>query len=50
MAYLIVVTFEDESAAFGLRAAIGKLQKDYLIDMEDVVVVTRDDSGTVMLH
>jgi uncharacterized membrane protein len=50
MADLIVVTFEDETAAFGLRAALGKLQKDYLIDMEDVVVVTRDDSGTVMLH
>ena len=50
MAYLIVVTFEDESAAFGLRAALGKLQKDYLIDMEDVVVVTRDETGTLMLH
>ena len=50
MADLIVVTFEDETAAFGLRAALGKLQKDYLIEMEDVVVVTRDDSGTVMLH
>jgi uncharacterized membrane protein len=50
MADLIVVTFEDETAAFGLRAALGKLQKDYLIDMEDVVVVTRDDSGKVKLH
>lgn len=50
MADLIVVTFEDETAAFSLRAALGKLQRDYLIEMEDVVVVTRDETGKVMLH
>jgi uncharacterized membrane protein len=26
------------------------LQKDHLIDMEDVAVVTRDETGKVMLH
>lgn len=50
MANLIAVTFEDETAAFSLRAALGKLQREYLIDMEDVIVVTRDESGQVKLH
>jgi len=50
MANLIAVTFEDETAAFSLRAALGKLQREYLINMEDVVVVTRDESGQVKLH
>ncbi|PJN93383.1 hypothetical protein CNY89_21210 [Amaricoccus sp. HAR-UPW-R2A-40] len=45
MADVIVVTFEDETAAFGLRAALGKLQRDYLIETENVVVVTRDETG-----
>ncbi|CAB1061574.1 hypothetical protein D1BOALGB6SA_6349 [Olavius sp. associated proteobacterium Delta 1] len=27
-----------------------KLQKEYLIEMEDVVVVTKDDGGKVKLH
>jgi hypothetical protein len=27
-----------------------ELQKEYLIDMEDVVVVTKDDKGKVKLH
>jgi uncharacterized membrane protein len=33
-----------------MRAALAKLQKEYLIDMEDVVVVTKDDAGKVKLH
>jgi len=33
-----------------MRAALVKLQKEYLIDMEDVVVVTKDDKGKVKLH
>jgi uncharacterized membrane protein len=29
---------------------MAKLQKEYLIEMEDVVVVTKDDKGKVKLH
>ena len=29
---------------------MAKLQKEYLIDMEDVVVVTRNEKGKVKLH
>ncbi|MGI1663031.1 DUF1269 domain-containing protein [Palleronia sp. KMU-117] len=50
MADLIAVTFDDETTAFELRAELAKLQKEYLIDMDDVVVVTRDDAGKVKLH
>jgi len=42
--------FEDEHTAPEMRAAPAKLQKEYLIEMEDVVVVTKDDKGKVKLH
>lgn len=50
MSDLIVVGFDDEHKAFDLRAQLSRLQKDYLIEMEDVVVVTRNDKGKVKLH
>lgn len=50
MADLIVVSFEDEATAFELRAELVKLQKEYLLEMEDAVVVTRDEAGKVKLH
>ncbi len=50
MSDLIVVSFPDEQLAFELRAELAKMQKAYLIDMEDVVVVTKDDKGKVKLH
>ncbi len=50
MADLIAVTFDDQNTAFELRAEMAKLQKEYLLDMEDIVVVTRDDKGKVKLH
>ena len=33
-----------------MRAKLAKLQKEYLIEMEDVVVVTKDEKGKVKLH
>ena len=50
MADLIAVAFEDPTKAFDLRARLIDLQKEYLIDMGDIVVVTRDDKGKVQLH
>lgn len=50
MSDLIVVAFDDENKAFELRAELAKLQKEYLIDMEDVVVVTKNEKGKVNLH
>jgi uncharacterized membrane protein len=50
MSDLIVVGFDDEATAFELRTALVKLQKEYLIEMEDVVVVTKSAEGKVALH
>jgi uncharacterized membrane protein len=50
MSSLIAIVFNDESTAFEMRAALAKMQKQYLLEMEDAVVVTRDSSGKTKLH
>jgi uncharacterized membrane protein len=50
MSNLIVISFPDEQLAFEMRAALAKLQKEYLIEMEDVVIVTKDEKDKVKLH
>ena len=50
MSDLIAITFDDETTAFAMRAELAKMQSEYLIDMGDVVVVTKDDKGKVKLH
>ena len=49
MSQLVVIGFDDESTAFAMRAELAKMQKEYLIDMEDVVVVTKDEKDKVKL-
>lgn len=50
MSDLIAIEFADPAVAFELRAELLKLQQEYLIKMEDAVVVTRDADGKVQLH
>jgi uncharacterized membrane protein len=50
MSNLIVLGFNNEADAFEMRAALTRLQSQYLIEMEDAVVVTRDPHGKVKLH
>lgn len=50
MADLIAIEFDDPALAFELRADLVKFQKEYLIEMEDIVVVTRDGDGKPKLH
>ena len=50
MSDLVVVGFEDEYTAFEMRAALARLEKEYLIDMEDVAVVTRNEQGKIKLN
>ena len=50
MSNLIVLGFNNEADAFEMRAALARLQSQYLIEMEDAVVVTRDQHGKVKLH
>ncbi len=50
MSELIVVAFNDQATAFAMRAELVALQKEYLLEMEDVVIVTRAIDNTVQLH
>ena len=50
MSDLVVIGFDDETKAFELRSALAKMQKEYLIAMDDVVVVTKNEEGKVKLH
>ncbi len=50
MSDLVVIEFKDKESAFELRAELAKMQKEYFIQMEDVVVVTKDEKGKVKLH
>jgi uncharacterized membrane protein len=49
MSNLIAVVFDDETTAFDMRASLLHMQKQYLIDLEDSVVVTRDLKGKTKL-
>lgn len=50
MGNLVVIEFPEEHTAFAVRAELAKMQKEYLIKMEDVVVVTKDEKGKAKLH
>ena len=50
MSDLVVIEFDNEQTAFDMRAELAKMQKEYLIQMEDVVVVTKNEKGKVKLH
>jgi uncharacterized membrane protein len=49
MSNLVAVVFKDETTAFEMRTALLKMQKHYLIEMEDSVVVTKDAKGKIKL-
>ncbi len=49
MSTLVAVVFPDESTAFEMRAALIKMHKQYLVELEDAVVVTRDQKGGTKL-
>ena len=50
MCDLIVITFDTDATAFEMRAELVKLQTEYLLQMEDIVVVTRALDNTVQLN
>jgi uncharacterized membrane protein len=49
MSELIVFAFNDDTTAYEMRAALAKMQKNYLVEMEDIVVVLKDAEGKVKL-
>lgn len=50
MSNLVAVGFDNEYQAFILRAELAKLQKEHLIEMDDIAVVTRDNEGKTNVH
>jgi len=50
MSTLVVIGYDDQFKAEEFRLALMKMQKDYLIDLEDAVVAVKDQKGKVRLH
>ncbi|MDQ7260585.1 DUF1269 domain-containing protein [Paracoccus sp. PS-1] len=50
MSDLLVIAFDDEATGFELRTELVKMQKEYLIELEDAVVVTRPSAEDIQLH
>ena len=50
MSNLIVVAYPDEYRAAEVLAALRRLNKEYLVDLDDACYVTKDASGKIKLH
>lgn len=50
MSTLVVIGYDDKFKAEDVRLMLLKMQKDYLIDLEDAVVAVKDENGKVKLH
>jgi uncharacterized membrane protein len=50
MPWLYVIGYDDPFKAEKVRLKLLKMQKEYLIDMEDAVVAVKDQQGKVKLH
>jgi len=50
MTDLIVVAYDDPFKAEEVRTKLRKMQKEYLVDLEDAVVAVKNDAGKVKLH
>lgn len=50
MSTLVVIGYDDRHKAEEVRLKLVKMQKEYLIDLEDAVVAEKDEKGKVKLH
>lgn len=50
MSHLVVIGYDDEHKAEEMRITLLKLQKEYLIDLEDAVVAVKKADGKVKLN
>jgi uncharacterized membrane protein len=50
MSDLVFIAFENEQKAEEVRERVLALQKDYLIEVSDAVIATRDEKGHVKLN
>ncbi|MFZ5828456.1 MAG: DUF1269 domain-containing protein [Planctomycetota bacterium] len=50
MSTFVAIEYDDPFKAQEVRLALAKLQREYLIDLEDAVVAVKDAKGKVKLH
>jgi uncharacterized membrane protein len=50
MSTLVAIGYDDPFKAEEVRLKFLKMQKEYLVDLEDAVVATKDKNGKVKLH
>jgi uncharacterized membrane protein len=50
MSTLVAIKYDDPFKAQEVRLALAKLQREYLIDMEDAVVAVKNEQGKIKLH
>ena len=49
-ATLVVIEYDDQFKAEEMRIRLRKMQKEYLLDLDDAVVAVKDDKGKIKLH
>ena len=47
---LAVITFDNESEAEEVQLALKKLEKSYLVDLKDSVVIVKNQQGEIVVH
>ena len=50
MSNLVVVGFDEPHKAEEVRLKLQELQGEYLLDLANVVVAVKDESGKIQLH
>src|ERR1700754_398387 len=50
MSDLVAVAFDDQATAEEVLGTLARLQKEHVLELEDAVIVTRNEDGKVKLH
>ena len=50
MSTLVVIEYDDQYKAEEMRLKLRRMEKEYLIDLEDAVVAVKDDKGKIKLN
>jgi uncharacterized membrane protein len=50
MSNLVVIAYPDQGAADQVRRTLVEMQKEHIIELDDMVVVTHSEGGKVKLH
>lgn len=50
MSTFVAINYDDPHKAQEVRLALAKLQREYLIDLEDAVVAVKNEAGKIKLH